>query len=83
MGKAQRLQTMATELSSQLRVKVEARLIEGKNQVASVVNETVEHDLLILGGRDHSLINSLWGAVDDRIIEQAACSVMAVHAAAH
>ena len=83
VGQAQRLQTMATELSSQLRVKVEARLIEGKNQVASIVNETVEHDLLIIGGRDHSLINSLWGAVDDRIIEQAACSVMAVHAASH
>ena len=65
---------------SSARSQLKIRPLLGEDLVQSVVDETIGYDLLILGGQNHSLFNSFFGAMDDRIIEKAACSVMAVHA---
>ncbi|MCY4643589.1 MAG: amino acid permease [Bacteriovoracales bacterium] len=74
----ERLERVVRQFGSGL--SVESKLIFGKDPVKSIVNETVEYDLLIMSSKDHSFFKSFRGAEDDRIIEKAACSVMAVHA---
>lgn len=58
----------------------EATIIQGQDRVATVIAETVNYDLFILGSQDHSFKKSILGAEDDRMIAKAACSVLAVHA---
>ena len=76
----QQLQNLADQLFPASLLEISNKLILGNDPVLAIVNETVEYDLLIIGSQDHSFLKSLWGARDDRIIQKAACSVMAVHA---
>lgn len=60
----------------------EATIIQGESMVSSVIAETVNYDLFILGSKAHTFKRSIMGADDDRMIAKAACSVLAVHASA-
>lgn len=60
----------------------EATIIQGESMVSSVIAETVNYDLFILGSQAHTFKRSIMGADDDRMIAKAACSVLAVHASA-
>jgi hypothetical protein len=66
-------------LSHQLSAFTKVKLLMGANEIESVVSETVEYDLFILGSQDHNWKESAFGSKDDRMISKASCSVMAVH----
>ena len=75
----EQLEAMTNEFYPKEKVRTE--LLLGKGPVQSIVDETIEYDLLIIGDQDHTPLSTLLGrAKDDQIIEGAACSVMAVHA---
>ena len=59
---------------------VKKRILQREGAVQCIVDETINYDLLILGGEDHHFFHSLFGAMDDQIVEKAACSVMVLHA---
>ena len=59
----------------------QTKLIIGEDPLKSIVEETVDYDLLIMGSSDHTLINSIFGTFDDKLIAKASCSVLAVHTA--
>lgn len=57
-----------------------SKLIHGSDEIQSVLELTAEYDLLILGSSDHTLLNAFRGTYDDKLIANASCSVLAVHA---
>lgn len=67
------------ELSSKLTAPSQTKVVIGKNELKSLIAETVEYDLLIIGSSDHTLIDSVGGTFDDKLINKASCSVLAVH----
>ena len=67
------------ELSSKLKAPSQTKVVVGKDEIKSLIAETVEFDLLILGSSDHTLANSIFGTFDDKLINKASCSVLAVH----
>ena len=47
-------------------------------QMSSLISQTMEFDLLVLGGDQHQLVNNFILSKSDSIIENAACSVISV-----
>jgi amino acid transporter/nucleotide-binding universal stress UspA family protein len=70
------LQTLGATMTAQTQTKV----VTGHDQLKATVAETCEYDLLILGSSDHTLLNSMFGTFDDKLMAKASCSVLAVHA---
>ncbi len=60
--------------------KVNAMIICGESPVIAIQAETINYDLLILGGSDFNLVQRFKGSFDDKLMSQAACSVLSVHA---
>ena len=69
------------DIGSRIDCVVKTKVIIGANEITSVLEETCEYDLLILGSSDHTLYNSISGTFDDKITANASCSVLAVHSA--
>ena len=69
------------ELSKGLKSQIHTKVITGHDEFDSVLNLTCDYDLLILGSSDHTLMNSLRGTFDDKLIAKASCSVLGLHAA--
>jgi APA family basic amino acid/polyamine antiporter len=67
-------------ISENLNIASKVKIISGKDVITSMVTETIEYELLILGSKDHTFLRSIFGAFDDILMSKAACSVMAVHA---
>jgi nucleotide-binding universal stress UspA family protein len=67
------------ELGSKLNSQNKTKVIIGKSETVSILEQTCDYDLLILGSSDHTLLNSIRGTFDDKIIAHASCSVLAVH----
>ena len=61
----------------------EAKMLHGDDELKTVLAETMNYDLFILGSSDHTFINSLRGTYDDKLIAKASCSVLAVHSASN
>ena len=61
--------------------RAEAKILISTNPVSALIDESYEHDMLVIRGGNHSFINSMFGAMDDKIMAKAACSVLAVHPA--
>lgn len=68
------------ELGSKLKSQNNTKIVIGSNKMESLLEQTCEYDLLILGSSDHTLLNSIRGTFDDKLISKASCSVLAVHA---
>jgi amino acid transporter len=68
------------ELGSKLKSQNNTKVVTGTNKLESLLEQTCEYDLLILGSSDHTLLNSIRGTFDDKLISKASCSVLAVHA---
>ncbi len=67
-------------LFNKFQCSVSAEVIIGENPVDSIQVETVNYDLLILGGSDFNISHRFKGSFDDKLMSQAACSVLSVHA---
>jgi amino acid transporter len=72
-------QSFLKELAKKISENTQTKLVIGQDKLSSLVAETCEYDLLILGSTDHTLLNSVRGTFDDKLIAKAACSVLAVH----
>lgn len=72
-------QSFLKELASKQENQVHTKVIAGSDKLKSLIAETIEYDLLILGSSDHTLVNSVTGTFDDKLIAKASCSVLAVH----
>jgi APA family basic amino acid/polyamine antiporter len=70
-------------ISRNLNTASKVKIIEGKDVVSTMVNETVEYELLVIGSKDPTFARQLFGAFDDVIMAKAACSVIAVHASSY
>lgn len=77
----QEVEKLLRDLSGSMSAPRSIKVILGEKEIESIIQESVEHDLLILGSSDPSLKESFQGSFDDRIIAKAACSVLAVHTA--
>lgn len=69
------------DLASKQKMKSEVKMLYGTEENKTILNETSEFDLFILGSSDATFINSLRGTYDDKLIAKASCSVLAVHTA--
>jgi amino acid transporter/nucleotide-binding universal stress UspA family protein len=67
-------------LGQKMKAQTQTKVICGHDPLKSTIAETCEYDLLILGSSDHTLLNSIFGTFDDKLIAKASCSVLAVHA---
>lgn len=56
-------------------------VIKSNDEVDTVITQTVEYDLFIFGGSQHSFVTNLFGSVDDKLMAKAACSVISVQSA--
>jgi hypothetical protein len=70
-------------LKDKLKVITHTKVLTGKNEIKTLLSETVEFDLFVLGSADHTFIRTIVGAYDDKLIAGAACSVLAVHASSN
>lgn len=68
------------ELGSKLKSQNNTKVVRGTNQLDALLELTCDFDLLILGSSGHTLLNSIRGTFDDKLISKASCSVLAVHA---
>ena len=60
--------------------KIETQIIQGDSPVEDIVGETVNFDLFMLGSQDHSFAANFRGTFDNKLIDKAMCSVLALHA---
>lgn len=67
------------ELAATLKAPTHTKVLTGKDEIVSLIHETVDFDLLVLGSQDPTFKTNLFGARDDKLIAKAACSVLAVH----
>ena len=67
------------DLGSKLDTPPSTNVVLGDNKLRALIDETPKYDLLLLGSADHTLVNSIRGTFDDKLIAKAACSVLAVH----
>lgn len=72
-------QSFLKDLSQKIEAQTHVKVVVGTDRLKSLQAETSEYDLLILGASDHSLLNSVRGTFDDKLIAKASCSVLAVH----
>lgn len=72
--------TYLKDLGSKLESQTHQKVIIGDDKLSLFVNQTADYDLLILGSTDHTIMNSMFGTFDDKLISKAYCSVLAVHA---
>lgn len=70
-------------LKSKLKVITHTKVLTGKNEIKTLLAETVEFDLFVLGSADHTFVRTILGSFDDKLIAGAACSVLAVHASSN
>lgn len=68
-----------TEFGKEFTRMPKIKIITGSDEIKSILKETCEYDLLILGSSDHSFTNSIFGTYDDKLIARASCSVLAIH----
>lgn len=71
------------DLADKQQNKTEVKILQGDDELTTVLAETVNFDLFILGSSDNTFINSLRGTYDDKLIAKASCSVLAVHSASN
>lgn len=57
------------------------QLITSDDAIDSIITTTVEFDLFIFGGSQHTFVSNLFGSEDDRLMAKAACSVISVQSA--
>lgn len=69
------------DLSSTLQARSHSKVLTGTDEIKSILKETVDYDLFILGSTDHTLARSVFGAYDDKLMQKADCSVLSVHCA--
>lgn len=67
------------DLGKKFDVAPSTNVVLGESKLQTLIDETPKYDLLVLGSVDHTLINSIRGTFDDKLIAKAACSVLAVH----
>ena len=53
-------------------------VISSPLEISSIVAQTVEFDLLVFGGQEHRFVNNFIPSRDDKIMGDAACSVMSI-----
>lgn len=70
-------------LKDKLKVITHTKVLTGRNEIKTLLTETVEFDLFVLGSADHTFVRTIVGAYDDKLIAGAACSVLAVHASSN
>lgn len=57
------------------------QVINGRDEMETLLGYSAEFDLLIFGSKEHGLLSNVFGTNDDYLIERAACSVLAVNSA--
>ena len=67
------------EIGSKFNTEVKTKVMIGPDKLIATLEESCEYDLLIIGSSDHTLLNSIKGTFEDKVIAQASCSVLAVH----
>lgn len=76
-----------TNFVKEIAVKIDnnasSKIIVGDDEISTILNASCDYDLLVLGSSDHTLLNSIRGTYDDKIIAHASCSVMAIHKSSH
>lgn len=75
--------TFLEDLANKQRIKPDVKLLNGSDEIKTILSETADYDLFILGSSDSTFINSLRGTYDDKLIAKASCSVLAVHTASN
>lgn len=69
------------DLGSKMKAQTQTKVMVGHDALKTTIEQTCEYDLLILGRSSHTLLNSMFGTFDDKLIAKASCSVLAVHTA--
>lgn len=77
----QRSERDLKELAKTCISRTSVELVESNDPVESVLAQTVEYDLFIFGGSQHTFMSNLFGSIDDRLMAKAACSVISVQSA--
>lgn len=67
------------KLSLSLKCTSHAQIVTGRKEIDSLISETIEFDLLILGTKNPTFKTNIFGTKDDKLMAKAACSVLAVH----
>ncbi len=67
------------DLGAKLDTPPSTAVVLGENKLKTLIEETPKYDLLLLGSSDQTIVNSVQGTFDDKLIAKAACSVLAVH----
>lgn len=67
------------ELGTKFTVAPEVKIVMGEKKLKTLVNETANYDLLLMGSEQHTLIRSVKGTFADNLMARAACSVLSVH----
>jgi APA family basic amino acid/polyamine antiporter len=67
------------KISEGISMPVKTKIIIGGEELKSIIEETIEHELLVFGSQDHTFKKSVFGNYDNKLISRSSCSVMAVH----
>ncbi len=57
------------------------QVIESRDPVETILNQTVEYDLFLFGASKYPMLTSLFGTDDDKLLAKAACSVISIQKA--
>ncbi|MCF8059760.1 MAG: amino acid permease [Bacteriovoracaceae bacterium] len=77
----QRTERDLKELAKTCISRTNVLLLQSNNAIDTVIAQTVEFDLFIFGGTQHTFVSNLFGSEDDRLLAKAACSVISVQSA--
>ncbi|EQC44057.1 amino acid permease [Bacteriovorax sp. Seq25_V] len=78
----ERCQSIEHELeirTNDVRVRKSIIILTGKNSVSTIVQNSAEFDLLIIGSEKNYRWHDIFSSVEDQIIDQATCSVISIH----
>lgn len=74
----QKVESYLNEISKETTVKTSVLTLKGKEEIATVLAISAEYDLLVTGYPKHHWTDIFFGSKADKIMADAACSVMAV-----
>ena len=79
----QRTERDLNEYAKKCISRTNVQIIKSENPTNTIIQNTIEYDLIIFGGSQHTFASSLFGSEDDKLMAKAACSVISVQAAPH
>lgn len=77
----QKIEDEIRELAKTCVSRTSFQVLESKDPVSTILNQTVEYDLFLFGASKFGFMSSLFGSDDDKLVAKAACSVISIQKA--